>query len=161
MVIILPNSDCGYLHPNLCVAGVSMPRESKTGAHLPNERRLSLDLFRSPSEPHSVVNQITSYWLYMIASDMSGASPNQLIVNGKLPYTPYSNVSTIKASRMLFPAVRQTLSMSTVIPYTFLCLTLFTMLPESRVFPTRELFLLNQYNADWDKENKQTMSALS
>lgn len=73
-----------------------MPRESKTGkntnflkltltflgAHLPNERRLSLELFRSPSEAHPLITQITSYWLYLISSDVSGAAPNQLIVNG-------------------------------------------------------------------------------
>jgi hypothetical protein len=49
---------------------VSQPRESKTGAHLPNERRLSLDLFQSPNEPHSQVTQITSYWLYLISNDI-------------------------------------------------------------------------------------------
>lgn len=60
---------------------VSMPRESKTGAHLPNERRLSLGLFRSPSDSHSQVTQITSYWLYLLTSDISAIAPNQLIVN--------------------------------------------------------------------------------
>lgn len=62
---------------------VSAPRESKTGAHLPAERLLSLDLFRSPNDSHSQVTQITSYWLYLVASDIAGVAPNQLIVNSQ------------------------------------------------------------------------------
>uniref|UniRef100_A0A7E4VE02 Chorion peroxidase n=1 Tax=Panagrellus redivivus TaxID=6233 RepID=A0A7E4VE02_PANRE len=67
--------------------GVMVPRQSKTNQALPNTREVSLKLFDHPSKNQEIVNEMTAFWLYFVASDISESIPNQALkTNGG--YTP-------------------------------------------------------------------------
>ncbi|CAD5212307.1 unnamed protein product [Bursaphelenchus okinawaensis] len=71
------------LSPAAYADSTSAPRDSKTGKGLPNERLVSLEVFKEPNQPHEGLTHLVPYWMYIMASDMGESAPNQLILNGE------------------------------------------------------------------------------
>ena len=126
------------LAPAAYADAVALPRESRAGGHLPNERRISVDVFRGPQESHPLVTQLAAYWLYVIAGDIARPAPNQLIVNGKFSRPRASRERLdLQANRLRFLVVRPTFGMSTATRFVSRPQTPPTTRAPSRAFRTR------------------------
>ncbi|KAF7634782.1 hypothetical protein Mgra_00005815 [Meloidogyne graminicola] len=64
----------------------SLPRHqinNINNVELPSVRQISLELFQNPKEENIYgVNEIVSYWLYFIGSDIASIAPNQCLIKG-------------------------------------------------------------------------------